>query len=229
MSKPPKGSFVLPTTIAVQRYAQMKVEGILNTDYQVTGEQTPLEHCLKHSKDPGETVALLNLPADQAEIAVDILEEALEGGAIDEIYGLRGGVLNILMPPATEDLDQVNSAALAAGTLTADKFMHGPHEMFSSLSPAQVWAGAGKHELGVAEFYLPKLWREMKDNDFPTTGAANTEWLGRLRLWSYNPAGGYNGRIIDVITYERNENFKKRVELASECGIDIEFELPEIT
>lgn len=208
-------TFTLPTQMAVERFLQMKVEAILNTEYQVTGEKTPLAHCLEDSEDPEETVALLGLPEEQAEIAIDLLEEALEGAELEEVYGLRGGVLNVLMPMIHEEQDalfQLHDSD-AEGAPSAEEFAQAPNELFSGLTPAQVWAGTGKIEMAMAEAILPQLWSEMKDKEFPTPGAANTEWLSRLRLWSYNPAQNYRGRIIDIILLERNENLRKRCAL----------------
>ena len=42
----PEAPFVLPSQVAVHRYVQMKVESVWNTPYKITGNITPLEHCL---------------------------------------------------------------------------------------------------------------------------------------------------------------------------------------
>lgn len=223
-----QGKFVLPTPVAVQRYQQMKVESILNTEYQVTDEKTPFEFFLRGDMNASAVIELLGLAEGQAEIATDLLEDAKAGGSLEEIYGLRGGVLNILMPPLSDDndhgflaLDEDDDAAQATFANTA-------HELFAAMTPGQVWAGTGKHEMALADAYLPFLWKEMGDREFPTTGAANTEWLSRLRLWTYNPAPGYNGRVIDVVTFERSENYRKRLELARDLEIDIDFSFPDL-
>lgn len=224
-----QATFVLPTSTAVARYMQMKVEAILNTEYQVTEGKTPFEHVLTISQDPRVTADLLNLPEQQAEIAVDLLEEALDGGAIEDAYGLRGGILNILLPMASEDLDLGLTPVLdeEEGAPAIDKFANTPNELFSSLTPAQVWVGTGPIEMQIADAYLPRLWAETRELSFPTPGAANGEWLSRLRLWSYNPAGGGRGRIVDVIVAERNLLLERRVTICHERGIDIEF-LPNV-
>jgi len=225
----PQVSFVLPTSTAVARYMQLKVESVLNTPYQVTDELTPYEHVLTVSHDAKVTADLLNLPEQQAEIAIDLLEEALDGGAIEDAYGLRGGVLNVLLPMASEDLDLGLDAVLDEedGAPTIDKFANTPNELFSSLTPAQVWVGTGPIEAQLADALLPRLWAETRELSFPTPGAANAEWLSRLRLWSYNPAGGGRGRVIDLIVAERNMLLEKRVTICHERGIDIEF-LPNL-
>ncbi len=223
MSDAQDATFVLPTSISVHRFTQMKVEAILNTEYQVTGEKTPLEHCLDESKDPEATIALLGLEGEEAEIAQDILECAMEGGEVDEIYGPRGGVLCILLPTTGPDQDTVFQTLEAeGGEEGADEhgFVHQPNELFSGLSPAQVWVGAGKHEMALAEQFLPELWGRMKDKEFKTPGHANTEWLSALRLWSYNPAQGYRGRVIDIVHQERNENLAKRRALYDRLGLE---------
>lgn len=228
MSEQQEASFVLPTSIAVYRYQQMKVESILNTPYQVTDEKTPLEHCLSVSKDPGVTVEALGLNEDQADVAIDLLECALEGGELDEIYGPRGGVLCILLPTTSPDLDTVWRAMEegSAEALSPEAFVNQPNELFSGLSPAQVWVGAGKHELALADRFLPEVWGRMKKKEFKSPGEANTEWLSQLRLWSYNPASGYRGRVIDIIRQERNENLAKRREMFEALSLETPFLTP---
>jgi hypothetical protein len=220
------GTFVLPTSIAVYRYQQMKAEAIVNTVYQVTGEKTPAEHCLEVSKDPESTVELLNLAEDQAEIVLDLLEDLMSGGSIDEVYGPRGGVLCILLPTTSTDLDHVHQA-LTSGEESEEVFVNKPNELFSGLNPAQVWVGAGKNEMALADAYLPKLWEKMSEKEFDSPGIANTEWLGQLRLWSYNPADGFAGRVVDIIQQERNANLAKRRAIYGEQGISTSFVAPD--
>ncbi|MBH24505.1 MAG: hypothetical protein CMH57_08645 [Myxococcales bacterium] len=219
--------FVLPTQVAVARYLQMKVESILNTPYQVTGEMSPVAHCLQESGDAEETAELLNLPEDQHEIAIDLLEDALEGGDLEEVYGLRGGALNILMPMAHEEQDRVLYAIEEEleGAPELSAFLHAPNELFSALTPAEVWVGTGKIEMALADLFLRQSWLELKEKSFPAPGAANTEWLSRLRLWSYNPAQvqNYRGRVVDLIKQERRENLASRVEWSEARGIDVMF------
>ena len=161
--------FVLPTRIAVHRYQQMKVEAILNTPYQVTEEQTPLQVCLAGA-DIDETLGRLDLPEDEAEIAEDILHDALGGGDLDEIYGPRGGVFSILLPTAGPDDDLVWQAVVkeVPGALTPNAFVNAPHELFGGLTPAQVWAGTGKIEWELSQALLPTLWNQFKDEKFAT-------------------------------------------------------------
>ncbi len=216
--------FVLPTRIAVHRYQQMKVEAILNTPYQVTEELTPVQAVLGGA-DIDATLSALDLQADDAEIAEDILHDALGGGELDEIYGPRGGILSILLPTAGPDDDLIWQAVeqKAPGALTQNAFVNAAHELFGGLTPAQVWAGAGKSEWQLAQGYLPTLWNQFKDEKFATPGAANTAWLSKLRLWSYNPAQGFNGRVIDIIRDERDRNLKLRLDYCTEKGIDTPF------
>ena len=225
MSEESQGTFVLPTSIAVHRYQQMKVESIINTSYQVTEDMTPVEHCLKVSRDAEETAALLNLPEEQAEIALDLLEDLMAGGDLDEVYGPRGGVLCILLPTTSQEVDHILLGVQAGveGSPSPLAFVNQPNELFSGLTPAQVWVGAGKHEMALADNYLPQLWGKMSDKEFSSPGAANTEWLGQLRLWSYNPARGYQGRVVDIVRQERNENLAKRRALYAELGIETRF------
>ena len=222
--------FVLPSQVAVHRYVQMKVESVLNTPYQVTGNVTPVEHFLSGNADVEETLSPLNLPEDQFEIAQDILEDALEGGDVEEIYGYTGGALNILMPMTYEEQDRVLGAVRAGEAgMEMSAFLYAPNELFSSLSPAFVWAGAGKHEMALIDAFLKRSWAEIKENDYPSPGVANTEWLSRLRLWSYNPAVGYpvRGRNIDIIRQERQENLTKRLELCKAREVTSIFEVQE--
>jgi hypothetical protein len=216
--------FVLPTRIAVHRYQQMKVEAILNTPYVVTDELTPVQVVLGGA-DIDETIAALDLPGEDAEIAEDILHDALGGGDLDEIYGPRGGVLSILLPTAGPDDDLIWQAVEqeAPGAMTQNAFVNAAHELFGGLTPAQVWAGAGKNEWQLAQGHLPSLWNQFKDEKFATPGAANTAWLSKLRLWSYNPAQGFNGRVIDIIRAERDRNLKLRLDYCTEKGIDTPF------
>lgn len=217
--------FVLPTRIAVHRYQQMKVEAVLNTPYQITDEQTPLQVVLGGA-DIESTLAKLELPEDEAEIAEDILHDALGGGELDEIYGPRGGILSILLPTAGPDDDLIWKAVAekVPGAITENAFVNAAHELFGGLTPAQVWAGTGKIEWELASAYLPTLWNQFKDEKFPTPGAANTAWLSKLRLWSYNPAGGnHRGRVIDILRDERDRNLKLRRDYCAEKGIDTPF------
>jgi hypothetical protein len=220
------GTFVLPTSIAVHRYQQMKAEAIINTVYQVTGDKTPAEHCLEVSKDPQSTTELLNLSDDQSEITQDLLEDLMVGGSLEEIYGPRGGVLCILLPTTSMELDHGHKG-MTSGETKQDEFVNHPNELFSGLNPAQVWVGAGKNEMALADAYLPKLWEKMSDKTFESPGSANTEWLGQLRLWSYNPADGFAGRVVDIIQKERNDNLAKRRAIYAALGISTCFVSPD--
>jgi hypothetical protein len=216
--------FVMPTRIAVHRYQQMKVEAIVNTPYQVTGDQSPLQACMDGA-GIDDTLDLLKLDDDEAEIAQDLLEDALGGGDIDETYGPRGGVLCLLFPTADPSADFVFEVAVqeAPGAMTMNAFVNAPNELFSALTPAEVWAGAGKIEMELAQVLLENLWDQFKDEDFRTPGAANTAWLGKLRLWSYNPTNGHRGRVIDIIRDERGRNLTLRREHCAANGIETVF------
>jgi len=220
--------FVLPSQVAVHRYVQMKVESVLNTPYKVTGNVSPLEHCLSGNGGVDETLKSLNLPEGQYEHAQDFLEDALSGGEIEELYGHTGGALNVLMPMTFEEQDR-GLVKLRAGEEDADMstFLYAANEIFSSLSPALVWAGTGKHEMALVDVFLRKSWVDFKGKDHPTPGVANTDWLSRLRLWSYNPAVNYSvrGRNIDIIRQERQENLTKRLELCKAREIVSIFEV----
>lgn len=212
-------TYQLPTHVAVQRYLEMKVEAVLNTPYQITDDLTPMEHCLTQSSDPEATVGILGLPQEQHEIAVDFLNEALTEPDLEDLYGLRGGVLNIFMPRVYQHQDNMWKDLYSSG-LTTEQFVHRPNELFGSLSVAQVWAGAGKLEMALADAFLPKTWEKLKAKKFPLPGMANLEWLNRLRLWSYNPArGGLSGRVVDVILNERDENCLNKIKLCRERGL----------
>ncbi len=224
-----QASFVLPTSIAVHRYRQMRVESIVNTPYKVTDEKSPAEYCLSSDRDPERTVGLLNLPEEQAEIALDLLSDLVTGGSPDEVYGPRGGVLCILMPTTSPAIDLIwqSMEAGVEGAPSVQAFVNQPNELFAGLSPAQVWVGAGKHEMALAEAWLPSQWKRIAAKEFPSPGAANTEWLSQLRLWSYNPAQGYSGRVVDIIHQERNENLARRRALCAELGISTVFVAPD--
>ncbi len=225
-----QAEFVLPTRIAVHRYQQMQVEAILNTPYKVTDEKTPLEFCLLGDKDPEAVVKLLGLDAEQSEIATDLLDDACAGGEVDEIYGPRGGVLSILLPTVDPELDLVWQGVRNGieGAPTPEGFSVMPNEMFSGLPPGHIWAGTGRIEMSLADGFLRYLWGELKEKEFRTPGMANTEWLSRLRLWTYNPAQGYQGRILDLILHERRDNLKRRLELCEQLGLPCEFAPPEM-
>jgi len=216
--------FVLPTRIAVHRYQQMKVEAIINTAYQITQDQTPMQVC-QGGMPVGEVIDTLELEGEEAEIAEDLLEDALSGGELDEAYGPRGGILCLLLPTADPQNDfilhQVQSQT--SGAMTHNAFVNSSNEIFSGLSPAQVWAGAGPIEWELAQSCLNNLWEKLADQKFKSTGATNTAWLGKLRLWSYNPTPGHQGRVIDIIHDERNRNLKLRREHCEANGIDTAF------
>jgi hypothetical protein len=224
-------SFVLPMATAVERYRLMQVEAILNTEYEVTQNLAPIEHCLRHSKDADVTADLLNLPAPIRALAVERLQAALQGGRIEEIYGLRGGVLCVLLPATSPALDRAFTAVAQEidGAPSRHAFSELANELFSGLTPGQVWAGTGKLEMQLADLILPQLWEQTRELSFPTPGAANGEWLSRLRLWSYNPApvSNWRGRVVDLIQLERNQNLRKRLTFAEELGLQVDFQLSE--
>jgi hypothetical protein len=222
-------TFVLPTRMAVHRYQQMKVESILNTAWQVTGGKTPFEHCLLEDQEAGAVVSALGLQGEQAEIALDLLEDAKAGGEVDEVYGPRGGVLSILLPTTDPERDLVwqGIRKKLPGAPTIEGFSVMPNEMFSSLPPGHVWAGTGRIEMALAEGFLRYLWGELKDKKFASLGMANNEWLSRLRLWAYNPAPNYRGRIVDLIFHERRDLLRRRLELCEQLGLPCEFAPPE--
>lgn len=191
----------------------------------------PLEHCLLTSKDPHATAALLKLPEPIQAVAAEQLQRALQGGALAEVYGLRGGVLSILLPATSPGLDRAYAAVEAEvdGAPSVQEFTERSNELFAGLTPGQVWAGTGKLEMQLADLILPQLWEQTREMSFPTPGAANAEWLSRMRLWSYNPAPvtNWRGRVVDLVIVERNQNLKKRLAWAETLGLQIDFQLTD--
>lgn len=216
--------FSLPNEAAVRRLTLFLVESWANTESDSLQGFTPWEHALLRGVE--ETLERVQ---ERPPVDPSLLRQELElrpvSGRYVEAYRRSGGVLNLFNPWATEaDDDQwaemkAGIAHLEGRALTeaeieiAGLWNETAHDLFSGLTPAQVWAGGGPRERELAVQALEWVEESVGRKPFPTPGEALNAHLKALRLWQLRPQRKLKKRSpLQVILAERQSILARREE-----------------
>jgi hypothetical protein len=224
-------SFWVPTEEAGKRNVQIMVECWANITVPYLDDRTPWEV----SVTGGRETVLGKLPDYLKRTPVfDSYRAQLESlrpeGRYVEAYNKSGGVLNLLNEPGTAEDDeywqQLVAAQIEGRTFASDeeraaawreieqKWNETPNELFSNLTPAQVWAGGGEQEMELLRDFMEQLNEECGNQGYPTPGAMITASLRCLRIWQVMPQPALGGRAPgEIIVEERNQILRRKESL----------------
>lgn len=222
-------SFWVPTEEAGKRHTQITVECWANIPMPYLDDRTPWEV----SVTEGRETVLATLPDYLKRSSLfDSYRAQLESprpeGRYVEAYSKSGGVLNLLNEPVTAEDDefwqqlvaeQIEGRTFANGEERAaawreieQRWNETPNELFSNLTPAQVWAGGGEQEMELLRDFMERLNEECGDQGYPSPGAMITTSLICLRIWQVMPQSGLSGRAPGEIIIEERSQILRRKE-----------------
>ncbi|MCS4464975.1 hypothetical protein JTT01_16615 [Clostridium botulinum] len=99
-----------------------------------------------------------------------------------------------------------------------------PSELWSGLTPSQIWAGGGKVEKALLMDFLNKLTELMNGKQFTTKGAAFMNCIDVLRTWQLNKNDICEGKTpMEAIIEERNLILKDKIDFIKENNIECDF------
>jgi hypothetical protein len=224
-------SFWLPTEEAGERHLQAGVECWANIPMPYLDDRTPWEVSVTEGREAVLTILpdhLKRSPLFDSYLAQ--LKSPRPGGRYVEAYNKSGGVLNLLNEPVTEEDDefwqqlvteQIEGRTFASQEEQAaawreieQKWNETPNELFSNLTPAQVWAGGGEQEMELLRDFMERMNEECGDQGYPSRGAMITASLQCLRLWQVMPQRALGGRAPgEIIVGERNQILRRKENL----------------
>ena len=224
-------SFWVPTQEAGKRNVQIMVECWANIPVPYLDDRTPWEVNVTE----GREAVLAALPDYLKRTALsDSYRAQLESPRLEgryvEAYNKSGGVLNLLNEPVTAEDDkfwqQLVAEQIEGGTFASEeeraaawreieqKWNETPNELFSNLTPAQVWAGGGEQEMKLLQNFMEQLNEECGDQGYPSPGAMITASLRCLRIWQVMPQLALGGRAPgEIIVKERNQILRRKESL----------------
>ena len=158
------------------------------------------------------------------------LESPRSEGRYVEAYNKSGGVLNLLSEPVTAEDDefwqQLVAEQIEGRTFASEeeraaawreieqKWNETPNELFSNLTPAQVWAGGGEQEMELLQDFMEQMNEECGDQGYPSQGAMIMASLSCLRLWQVMPQPVLGGRAPgEIIVEERSQILRRKESL----------------
>jgi hypothetical protein len=216
--------FSLPNEAAARRLTLFLAESWANTESVFLEGFTPWEHALLRGVE--ETLERVQeLPPVDPSLLRQELEPRRFSGRYVEAYGRSGGLLNLFNPWATEaDDDQwaemqagiahLEGRALAEAEIEIARLWNETaHDLFSGLTPAQVWAGGGPRERALAVQALEWVEEAVARESHLTPGEALNAHLKALRLWQLRPQRQLKKRSPhQVILAERESILARREE-----------------
>ncbi|HID85884.1 MAG TPA: DUF2384 domain-containing protein, partial [Anaerolineae bacterium] len=216
----------VPTREAADRHIQILMECWANMPIDELGGRTPWEVGLTE-EGRREVEAMLR---EQIIGRGPLLKEYLAqleplrepGRRYVEAYQKSGGLLNIFAERVTEADDDFwhqlvreriegvefpdEEARARAWREIEGIWNETPSELFSNLTPAQVWAGGGGEETDLTWEFMERLREECGDRGYSSQGEMIRTCLLLLRTWQTIPQRALGGRTpAEVILEERDE------------------------
>lgn len=145
------------------------------------------------------------------------------------VYKKSGGLLNLFHPLINKEMD-IHFKKLFDESLSKkeviNKWLVEPSQIWSSLTPGQVWAGGGEIEFKLFIDFMNKLTITLGDREYVSEGEALVKSLGFLRSWQLQP----NSICNDISPYkaikkEREEIFLRKINYLKQAEIRSDFYL----
>jgi hypothetical protein len=229
-------SFPVPTEEAMHRFLQCQQECWANTPANELDGRTPWEAALtpKGRREVEEFLSDSSIGSSPVGNGyIGQLESPRDPDTrFIEAYKKSGGLLNVFNERATEaDDDQwhslvrqsIKDAGLTNGVdehhvrkETERTWNATPSELFSSLTPGQVWAGGGPDELELSRDLMFRLKEEeFGDNGrFDSRGDMIRSFLMFLRKWQVIPQREFGWkRAVNIIHEERTQILCAKMDL----------------
>lgn len=224
-------TFWVPTKEAAARHIQILVECWANIPMDELGGRTPWEVGLTEEGRREVEAMLREHIIGRSPMLKDYLAQ-LEplrepGRRYVEAYQKSGGLLNIFAEKVTEADDDFwhqlvkeriegvdfpdEEARASAWREIEDIWNRTPSELFSNLTPAQVWAGGGKNEAALVGEFMEHLGEQCGDRGYSSPGEIIRASLMCLRTWQMTPQQALGWRTpTEVILEERDEILREK-------------------
>jgi len=225
----------VPTAEAIERIHLCWTECWANTPSTDLDGRTPWHAALTEAgrRDVEEIVAARDGEAET--YLAQLASLGSPGRRFDEAYQKSGGVLNVMNESVTEaddDLwqrlvaEHIEGVAFPSDEARAHALQeisqlwnNTPSELFSNLTPAQVWAGGGPKEAEVLDLLVDDLASERGDKKFSCRGDLIRDGLFFLRRWQVVPLEEFEEKTpVAVILEERDAILRSK--LAALRGAD---------
>nr|WP_251861243.1 hypothetical protein [Clostridium sp. Marseille-Q2269] len=143
------------------------------------------------------------------------------------VYSKTGGVLNLFNEKVSENIDiqfKELSGKFQDKNEVVKNWINEPSELWSGLTPAQIWSGGGKVEKALLMDFLNKLTELMNGKQFNSKGAAFMSSIDVLRAWQLNKNDICEGKTpMEAIIEERDIILKEKIEFIKSKNIECDF------
>ncbi len=223
----------VPTPLVGEKLWQFLDESFVNRPHEALEDRALYEILPEPDGEKRARAFLQNYPPRPGKTVDDVLADArIQAGPFkyESAYEASGGLLNILLPRPEAAVDEVwqnlvqKYVKQVSFTSEDEKerrlkelgvlWNYTPNDLFSMLTPAQVWAGAGLRESDLlTRFFEEITYRFSKKIKSP--GEAILRSLLYLRSWQTVPLADYRFKTaFQVIQAEREDIRLKKEALA---------------
>lgn len=218
----------IPNDEIAEKIILIQVECSINEKYDKLENKSIFEETLKRNDNSSVLEVAPNIKNTNL---LGLYERMLPLTSGDFIYGSvyskTGGVLNLFNEKVSEAMDiQLKDIAnnIEYKNEAIRKWKDVPSELWSGLTPAQVWAGGGKVEKALLMDFLAKLTEIMKGKQFNAKGVAFMKCIDVLRNWQLNKNEICGGKTpMEAIIEERDIILGDKINLLKENNIDCDF------
>ncbi|EJO5349239.1 hypothetical protein NRP93_003405 [Clostridium botulinum] len=219
----------IPNDEVAEKIILIQIECSLNEKYEKLENNTLFIEAMKR-KDSSAVLEIA--PKLKDTNILGLYERMLPLTKVDlmyaSAYSKTGGVLNLFNGKISENMDiqfKELSSEFKDKNEVIKKWKDEPSELWSGLTPAQVWAGGGKVEKALLMDFLSKLTELMQGKQFSTKGAAFINCIDVLRTWQLNKNDICGGKTpMEAIIEERNLILKDKIEFIKENNMECDFE-----
>ncbi|NFV13005.1 hypothetical protein FDG09_08695 [Clostridium sporogenes] len=218
----------IPNDEVAEKIISIQIECSLNERYEKLENNTMFIEAIKR-KDNSPVLEVA--PKLKSTNILGLYERMLPLTKVDfmyaSVYSKTGGVLNLFNEKISENID-IQFKNLRSEYVDKNKAINRwkdePSELWSGLTPAQIWTGGGKVEKALLMDFLSKLTELMNGKQFTTKGAAFMNCIDVLRSWQLNKNEICEGKTpMEAVIEERNLILKDKIEFIKENNIECDF------
>ncbi|MET7040999.1 hypothetical protein WBZ18_09675 [Clostridium botulinum] len=218
----------IPNDEVAEKIILIQIECSLNENYEKLENNTMFIESMKRKDD---SPVLEVAPKLKNTNILGLYERMLPLTKVDlmyaSVYSRTGGALNLFNEKISKNID-IQFKELSSKSKDTNeaikKWKDEPSELWSGLTPAQIWAGGGKVEKALLMDFLNKLTELMSGKQFTTKGAAFMNCIDVLRTWQLNKNDICEGKTpMEAIMEERNLILKDKIDFIKENNIECDF------
>ncbi|WP_409069283.1 hypothetical protein ACFLKB_05865 [Clostridium sp. FAM 1755] len=218
----------IPNDEVAEKIISIQIECSLNERYEKLENNTMFIEAIKR-KDNSPVLKVA--PKLKSTNILGLYERMLPLTKVDfmyaSVYSKTGGVLNLFNEKISENID-IQFKNLRSEYVDKNKAINRwkdePSELWSGLTPAQIWTGGGKVEKALLMDFLSKLTELMNGKQFTTKGAAFMNCIDVLRSWQLNKNEICDSKTpMEAIIEERNLILEDKIDFIKENNMECDF------